>query len=220
MFIDIHTHHAQAFNSQQFSITNIILPQQSLPENVNCCIGWHPWYIEHFSASTIEQNLNQLGLLPQVLAIGECGIDRAIKTRIDWQQNVFDLHLVVAKNLNKPLIVHCVRGYSDVLYSLKRMNFQLPVIFHDYRGNIEQSRELLKFNSYFSFGKSIISELKVKSIVSEIPLSRIFFETDESSLSIEKIYLSAATVLKCSVEELSKQVLNNFKTIFGDELVK
>jgi len=218
--IDIHTHHTPDEDSTAFILKNIILPTQKTPETGNYSIGWHPWFITNHRLKEIEDRLNTELKLPQVIAVGECGIDRAVQTPLDVQQKVFEIHLKLAMTYQKPIIVHSVRSYSDLLAIFKKRDFKLPVIFHDYRGNTQQTKELLKFNSYFSFGEGIQKQENMKSNIRGIPLTRIFFETDESLLPIEKIYLRAATVLDVSLEELSKQIINNFKAIFGDGLVE
>lgn len=218
--IDIHTHRTSENSLQVFSLKNIILPQQQVPEKGFYSTGWHPWFIENYPLTEMEKTLRSVCCLPQIIAIGECGLDRAINTPMEVQMKVFEFHLKLAQLNNKPLIIHAVRSYSDVLQALKKMNFRLPVIFHDYRGNEQQTKQLLQFNSYFSFGESLVKQQPIKEKIRHIPTNRLFLETDESELSIEKIYLSAASVLGTSLEDLSEQLLNNFKTIFGDELVE
>lgn len=218
-FIDIHTHNTPN-DASSFILKNIILPNQKIPEIGHYSAGWHPWFIAHHTLTEIEDCLIKELERPQVIAIGECGIDRVVRTPLDVQQKVFEIHLRFALEYNKPIIVHAVRSYSDLHSIFKNMNFQLPVILHDYRGNSQQTSELLKFNTFFSFGESLFKQEKMKYKIREIPLTRLFFETDESLLSIEKIYLRAASVLDVSMDELSKQIIGNFKNIFGNGLVE
>ena len=197
-----------------------MLPNQKVPETGVYSAGWHPWFITNYSLSEIEMVVKATAQSPRVIAIGECGLDRAIKTPIELQLKVFNLHLALASEVQKPVIVHAVRSYSDMLQALKKRQFKQALIFHDFRGNAQQMNQLLKFNSYFSFGEALLKDPKVMEKMIVVPPNRLFLETDESKLSIEKIYLSAASVLSTSMEELSRQIVDNFRTIFGDGLVK
>lgn len=218
--IDIHTHNSSSNEANAFCLKNIILPDQVVPNEGFYSAGWHPWFIKEHSLNEIEQKLTLVCPMPQIIAVGECGLDRAINLPMNIQTEVFELHLHQAKELHKPLIVHAVRSYSDILQLLKKHHFQLPIIFHNYSGNEQQTKQFLKFNPYFSFGESVKKNRKMVRIINAIPADRLFLETDESELSIEKIYLSAATALGTPFDELTRQMNKNFRTVFGDGLVK
>jgi TatD DNase family protein len=220
IFIDIHTHLTHEPNKQVFHLKNILLPGESLPEKGFCSAGIHPWHLDGHSFEEFKNVLEKISTHQRVVALGECGIDRAITTPIPHQSSVFELHLKFAEKHQKPVIVHSVRSYADVLQLLKKLAFSQPLIFHDYRGNPIQTSELLKFNSYFSLGDRALNHPKIKDKLSSLPLDRLFFETDESTVSIENIYLRAASLLNISVEALVKQVFENFKRAFTDELVR
>lgn len=219
--IDIHTHKETSKKQFILEVRSISLHQQRVPQTGIVSVGWHPWFIEKSSKDQIEASLRECVMKKQVIAIGECGIDRVIKYPIEQQISIFELHIKLAMENNKPLIIHSVKAYADVLHSLKKLQFKLPVIFHGYSGNQQQTKELLKLNSYFSFGSNLTHDnKKITDTFSFIPFDRIFLETDESSLSIEKIYLRAAMLRNVSLQELSEQINLNFYTVFGDGLVK
>jgi TatD DNase family protein len=219
-YIDIHTHQDYKNTSNVFAIKNILLPDQEIQNTVISSVGWHPWFIEKHPIREIKHLIQEKSKAKQVIAIGECGIDRAINTPLDIQKEVFKIHLEIAEQLSKPIIVHSVKAYSDILQALKASNFSQAIIFHDYRGNPQQTNELLKFKSYFSFGESILKNQSILVKFTAIPVNRLFFETDESSISIEKIYLRAAFLLNKSESEVCALILNNFNSVFGNELVE
>jgi TatD DNase family protein len=218
--IDIHTHRSYSNNSGVFAIKNIELPKGAIPIDVPVSAAWHPWHILNHKITEIEKSLHEAAMLKNVVAIGECGIDRAIETPIEFQIEVFMLHLKIAQKTTRPLIVHCVKAYSDVAGILKRNRFELPVIFHAYRGNPAQTAQLLSNNSYFSIGDlSKFLPTKAEKLLKSLPIERLFFETDNSAISIENIYLRAAEILQVSTDVLKTQIEQNFKTVFGDALV-
>ncbi|MBN2805612.1 MAG: TatD family hydrolase [Prolixibacteraceae bacterium] len=220
IFIDIHTHLTHEPNNQVFHLKNILLPGELLPEKGRYSAGIHPWQLPMHTIKDMAKLLEKISSDQRVVALGECGIDRAIDTPVSLQSGVFELHLQAAELHQKPVIVHVVRSYADVLQVLKKRAFGLPLIFHDYRGNPIQTRELLKFNSYFSLGEQALIHPKIKDKLPSIPFDRLFFETDASTVSIENIYLRAASLLNISAEELVIQVFENFKKVFNDELVR
>lgn len=202
------------------ALQNIILSNEELKSDKWLTAGWHPWYIKNTSLQKIKNSINHAAALKNVVAIGECGIDRSIDTPFDTQAEVFEYHIEIASKQLKPLIIHCVKAYSDISGLLKKTNFKLPVIFHAYNGNKIQTQQLLSHNAFFSIGT--ISKFRVEKIydiLTEIPLNRLFIETDNSSETIEYNYQSIADILKISVQDLKNQIEINFVNIFGNELV-
>jgi TatD DNase family protein len=220
-YINIHTHKIDERNKNIIAIKNIELHK---PESINnlCSAGWHPWYLNNYTHSEIEERLNTYALYDKIIAIGECGIDRHIDTDIEKQKQIFELHIQCALKYNKPLIIHCVKAYSDMLGIFNRK--QIPAaIFHAYNGNLQQSIEFLKYqNVYFSFGQAILNtqNTKIQDTLKNIPSDRLFFETDNSDKTIENIYIRAAEIKNISSNELKKQLTQNFSKVFTYELVK
>lgn len=219
-FIDIHTHKNCSPKEGFLAIQNTILPEQKVPEHCLSSVGYHPWHLNNLSLKEIEIQLVENLQKKNVVALGECGIDRTIETPVVHQSDIFRLHLNLAHYYSKPLIIHAVRSYSDLLAIFKSLKTLPPLIFHDYRGNAIQSKQLLNYDSYFSFGESLLNSPKIVTNLQALPTNRLFFETDESEQSIEKIYLSAATALNMPTIKLKEQISSNYTRIFGNELVK
>ncbi|CAN8243959.1 unnamed protein product [Cochlearia groenlandica] len=117
-------------------------------------------------------------------AIGEIGLDKGSKGReIDFSDQVvvFRQQLELAKELNKPASVHCVRAFGDVLEILKSVGpFPYGVILHSYLGSAEMVPEFAKLGAYFSFSGFLMSmsEKKAKKMLKAVPSDRILLETD------------------------------------------
>lgn len=223
-FIDIHTHKTNLDLNNTIVVKNILLPDEEIPQQGFVSAGWHPWHINNYSLFEIGNKLTKVANNGNVIALGECGIDRAIETPIQLQTEVFLLHIQIAMQVRKPLIVHNVKSYSDLLQILKSTPFNLPIILHGYHGTPQQTEQLTKYNCYFSVGAvddyPVLRQNKIISTINSIPLNRLLLETDESELSIEKIYIRTAEISNISVEKLKKQIFSNFITIFGNGLVK
>jgi TatD DNase family protein len=210
IFIDIHTHQRNLIGNNSISIRSVDLSDESIPKNEAVSAGWHPWHINNYSLAKIEAKVEQASIL-----------NRAIDTPLDLQIEVLKIHLKIASKVNKPLIVHCVKAYSDIANLLKKYRFTLPVIFHAYNGNKIQTAQLLSYNSFFSVGNQSNALLSIANqCLANIPVDRLFLETDDSDISIENQYLRASEKLQVTTDELKKYIEQNFITIFGNELVK
>jgi TatD DNase family protein len=216
-FIDIHTHQTIYPSDNLIAIQNRLLHENNITTGKQISVGWHPWNLNDYSPEEMKTILYLESLQKNVIAIGECGLDRSCKTDFRLQLKIFREHIVVANKSSKPLIIHCVRAYSDLLEILKNENYHGNMILHDYRGNLQQTKELQTFNCWFSFGKSIINPIdKLRSVFQSIPLSRIFLETDNTNHSIEEIYQQASKIRSIDIEEFKQKIEENFHYCFGN----
>jgi TatD DNase family protein len=218
-FIDIHTHRFEK-EENTFSIHNISLPCNEIPENRTVSVGWHPWHIEPFDLPQIENGLAEFASKDNVLAIGECGFDRSKKTPIEKQTEVFRIHLSIADMFEKPLIIHCVHAYSDLLEILKQEKFNGKLVLHNFIGNKFQIDQFLKFETNFSAGKQLFHPSpKFIESLKYIPIERLFLETDDSDFTIKDLYMRASVLLQIPLEELKSQIQHNLNSLFGKGMI-
>lgn len=213
-FIDIHTHHLEK-DDNTFSIYDLSITQNEISEKRYISVGCHPWDIENYDLLLMKKTLEKVVSKENVLTIGECGFDRLIKTPIMKQIAAFNLHIKMAKEFNKPLIIHCVKAYSDLLEILKKENYNGKFILHNFNGNRFQIDSFLKFNSFFSFGKGLKNpSSKFVESLKYISVDKILLETDDSDYSISQIYFFASDLLNIPIEDLKRIMKQNFKTLF------
>jgi len=148
-----------------------------------------------------------------VLAIGECGLDRICTTDFKLQERVFIEQILWANEIAKPLIIHCVKANQESLILLKEYNRTSPVIFHGFNNKLETANKILDQGHYLSFGKHIFNPV-IESVFSKISLEKIFLETDDSDIGIDAIYKQAAKIKNISREQLSLQIKKNLDCIF------
>lgn len=215
-YIDIHTHRKHA---DSMFIRNAIprLPLQSISNlRYKISIGFHPWYLNRFDIENVFPYLKQACTLHNVVAIGETGFDRSIDVEMKRQQIFFEMHIAVAREYNKPVIVHCVRGYDLLLPYFKEDN--LHFVLHAYHTDVEMTKKILHYNNvYFSFGQNLLHKgmgEKQKRLLKLIPMERIFFETDNSGMSIEKIYHTATQLTGVNTEQWITATNKNYNNIF------
>jgi Tat protein secretion system quality control protein TatD with DNase activity len=92
-----------------------------------------------------------------VVAIGECGLDRNIDLPLDIQTSIFKRHIELAETLQKPLVIHCVRAFSELIALKKNTKSTVPWIIHGFHKKEEVFQQLLKHDFYFSFGAAMRS---------------------------------------------------------------
>lgn len=216
-FIDFHTH--KISNQENvISIFNVVWGKDKIPTNEFFSLGIHPWFIPEFIESLIWDELIKTAKTNNCLALGEIGLDRIRGGPIENQLIVFRKQIEIAKELNKPIIIHSVKTHSLIAQELKKSNFNLPVIFHGFNQSINIQELLKEENFYFSIGKSIFSNKGNNSrdtILRYFP-KKIFFETDDSNNSISEIYSKASEILKIDEKIVVEAISNNFKSIFGN----
>ncbi len=212
MFINIHTHHPPA--SGEWAIQNRYADFESISKAGYYSIGLHPWYIntnwpaqfKMFTTCSMQKN---------IIAIGEAGLDKVCKTDWPLQQIVFAKQLQLAKELNKPIIIHCVKAWDEVLHTLKNENITVPVIFHGFNKNESLAKKITDGGYYLSFGKAL-QQGAMQHVLTTVPLSQFFLETDDASISIELVYKYAAAALSIEMDLLSLQLRKNTSTVFGN----
>ena len=210
-YVNIHTHNKPSAN--ELVVRNAYLklsaPQVSqLPYMVS--VGLHPWHLHKYNLTTCTDLLMDVVNLNNVFTVGEIGIDRAIDVPVSTQIQYFEAQLNIARAVQKPVIIHAVKSYSDLLPFLKKS--KVPFIFHGFKGNIQQAKEILKYNAYLSFGKSLLEE-KHREVLAQIPNDRFLLETDVAKMSINQIYDLAAMAKAIEVDELKSIVFNTFAAI-------
>lgn len=174
--------------------------------------GLHPWDLSESSINQFEE-LKTKCHTQNVVAIGETGLDKLCEVSWELQNLVFKWHIELAEELDKPLIIHCVRSYNECEVMLKSVT--IPVVFHDYNKGEGVLRQFLKHSHYyFSLGKALLRS-DFEKVIYNLPLDRLFIETDDSQLNIEDLYLTVARVKDISLQELSNQIEENKKKVFG-----
>jgi TatD DNase family protein len=219
-YLDIHTHR-RTFRLDSDNVWSLsadeILQSKLISPFVSA--GIHPWWIEDFTQDEIHLLQSQIQKLlseQKLWGIGETGLDRSVPETLERQKELFLWHLDLAEKYHRPLIIHSVRAGSDLLELLKQKKPTSPWIFHDFRGNEQLMKDLLRLhpNCYFSFGLSIDNSSQVRELLPLVPIDKLFLETDDQKhLDIHEIYLRASHFLDVDLEFLKSQLFFNFKRI-------
>ena len=180
----------------------------------NYSIGIHPWYIDE---NRLESDLNSIKnklQLKECIALGECGLDKRIETPLEVQISVFEKQIALAEKYQKPLVLHLVGAFEELLAIKKRLKVSVPMIIHGFSKNQQVAKQLIENGFYLSFGKYLLRNPELEAVFQSIPNDKFFLETDTIDETIEEVYALAAKYKNRSIEDLIEMVNSNFKTVF------
>lgn len=215
-FIDIHTH---LYRVERETVTVLnIFPGEGFAAFTGrnfYSVGLHPWHIK-----TPEENNEWLLQVEDavdfdhVIFIGECGLDKKVENDFNEQLRIFEAQAFMSEEVNKPLIIHCVKAYNEIIQMHEKLHPQMPWIMHGYNGSLEITKQLVESKFLFSFGGNLFRQgAKAIDSFKYLPLDRIFFETDEYEGDVEEMYQKGAELKNIPLEKLKEAVWNNFNRI-------
>jgi TatD DNase family protein len=177
-------------------------------------IGIHPWFIDENRLSTDLQIIEEKLKLSECLALGECGLDKRIEVPMQLQMEVFEKQIALAEKYQKPLVLHLVAAFDELIEIKKRLNISVPIIIHGFSKSEQLAKQLINNVFYLSFGKYLLRNSEMETVFKSIPNDKFFLETDTIEETLEEVYQKAALCKNISVEELLSKILNNWKSIF------
>ena len=202
--IDTHAHLDMAenideviTNAQNNGIKKIIIPSVEEQyfekiiniaekyEGVYCQLGLFPSEAKQWTDTT-EQKIRELATHNKVVAIGEIGLDYYWdKTYIEEQKEMFKKQILLANELNLPIVVHDREAHKDCIDILKENNTSSNVIFHCFSGSVEMMKECVKSGWYIALGGVVTfkNAKKMKDVAKEVPLENLMLETDSPYLT-------------------------------------
>ncbi len=197
-FIDIHTHNCAAAEHTIYNCGTSYTADRSIS------VGMHPWHINDNWKSEFTA-IAEYAKADNVVAIGECGLD-SLKSpaAIELQEEIFKAHILLAEELRKPLIIHCVKAYDRLIALHKELKPQQAWILHGFRGKPQQAVQLIRAGLYLSLGERFNPDS-----AKTIPTDKLFIESDESKRPITDIYTAIAAAKDTPCKELAMQIMAN-----------
>jgi TatD DNase family protein len=224
MLLNLHTHHSEKQAEEQI-IFNLIIPQseealenflEETPTNTWLSAGIHPWYISEINQKLQLEKLRQLAHYQDIKFIGECGLDRLKGSPLPLQEEIFIKQIRIAEEVKKPMIIHSVKCFNELISIKKIVRPKVPMVIHGYNNNLEIAKSLQERGFYFSLGAAILNEeSNAVKVLQQIPLEKLFFETDEKAISIQKIYEHASFLLNIPLNTLEDVIFANYLEICG-----
>ena len=215
-FVDIHTHTAKP-SANLIQIVNLDL-NQPCPEQGYYSYGIHPWALDNaeFQAEKALQILEEKLKLPQVLALGEAGLDKMHKASFERQIELFERQIKLSEALKKPMILHDARSHNEIIALRKKHKAVQPWIVHGFSGTEQDIKQLIGQGIYLSVGESLLHpERKIYKSFKFIDLDHLFLETDMAENGVEKVYESAANLLEMDINVLKTRIFANFAALWN-----
>jgi TatD DNase family protein len=144
--------------------------------------GVHPHDARHWDAQSADR-LRELARQPQVVAIGECGLDfnRDFSPR-PQQEAAFSAQLALAAELNLPVFMHCRDAHERFIALLAPWLPQLPAaVLHCFTGNRTELEQCLELGLHIGITGWVCDERRgeeLRGLVPLIPAGRLMIETD------------------------------------------
>ena len=217
-FFNFHTHQ---FTNQP----DILELVNQYPQEFNATIpfysvGIHPWYIAEDRIDADLKIIEEKLQTENCLAIGECGLDKRVEVSLSQQIIVFKKQLALAEKYKKPVVIHCVAAFQEVIAIKKEMKISVPMIIHGFSKNIQIANQLITAGFYLSFGKYLLRNPELKTVFMQIPDDRFFLETDTVEESIKQVYNVASEYKNITIKELQGIISSNFYNVFQDKNLK
>ena len=189
MLLDIHTHHKEGIPGE-----NILNVEPGLFEPAEGCyysIGIHPWKVLETEPEDWKRLEDAAGH-PSVLA-----------------KEVLIRQILLSESVGKPLVIHCVKAFNELIELKKRYRPQMPWVVHGFRNNLNIACRLMQEDIYFSLGEKYQPD-----VLQNVPLERLLAETDESPLDIRTVIGQMAEAKDVAVSLLCDRISENTRKIF------
>lgn len=157
-------------------------------DNVFATYGLHPMFCNEHRQDHL-QSLRQL--LPEGVAIGECGLDKQKHTTdLDRQARFFAAQIELAQESLLPLIIHARGAIEQVILMLKEAALGRNNgngVVHSFNGSLPQAYRLIDLNFRLSFGGPVTfsNARKLHELINRLPQDSIMLETDAPDQSAE-----------------------------------
>ena len=211
-FINLHTHKFSNL-SDVIEVVNQY-PWEFDASIPNYSIGIHPWYIDENRLESDLEIIKEKLQLSECLALGECGLDKRIEVPMALQIEVFEKQIALAEKYQKPLVLHLVAAFDELIEIKKRLKISVPIVIHGFSKSEQLAKQLIDNGFYLSFGKYLLRNKEMETVFKSIPNDKFFLETDTIEETLEEVYQKAALCKTISVEELQEMVEMNWKAIF------
>ncbi len=215
-YIDIHTHDSIPVPGI-FAVENIMAHEDRDPSEISAPVytaGIHPWHLGENNAEVLLTYIRKLAPEANLIAFGEAGFDKLRGPSYEIQKAVFHEQLKIAGEFNKPLVIHCVRAWNELLEAHRDEKPETPWLVHGFRGKKDLAFQLIRRGMYLSFWFDFVVRPESSELLKSLPPERMFLETDGAPVDIRDIYTKVAADLGMSVDRLKEQIMNNYMMLF------
>ncbi|WP_108444241.1 TatD family hydrolase [Halomonas denitrificans] len=155
-------------------------------EDVGVCLGLHPYFMDEHAPDDVEALAQWVEEHPELVAIGECGIDARFDETLDAQWRLFDAQLRLAKEKALPVVIHCVQANDRVAKRLRQLALPAGGLIHSFAGSPEQAKRFLDLGFTLGLGGATTFERarRVHRAVASLPDDGYVLETDSPDMPL------------------------------------
>lgn len=212
-YINFHSHRP-GDGGDTITVMNLMAGEDvpaDFPENTLFSAGIHPWQLTEENAEQLRTELLLTAAHPHVVMIGEAGFDRLKGPSAELQYRAFLFQATIAREMHKPMVIHCVRGWEELQRAHSEVSHDRPWVIHGFRGRAKLAASLAGKGFWFSLGaKGITTE-----ILEVISHERILLETDETDGSISGVYSLFAETAGYDEDATVALIRSNFNSLFN-----
>lgn len=184
VMLNIHTHIARPAR-EGFDNRLSYRPREVLRADGLYSIGLHPCYAEDLTEGGLELLKSRLTKETELVwAIGETGLDKLSPVPLDIQIYYLREQIALSEAYHKPLVLHCVRAFNELMALRQEFKPKEEWIIHGYRRKAELAEQLLRAGFSLSFGYYF----DVEALRLAHQVGRAYMETDDMDCSIEEVY--------------------------------
>lgn len=196
--------------------------------------GLHPWwcknYIDDNSLACLPALLEAAISDPRCVALGETGLDAIKGGSLELQMRSLEIHLQIAHQFSKPVILHAHKTQSNLLQQIKPYLNQVIGVVHAFSGSYEQAKQWVDAGFYLGIGGVITYDRaqKTRQAIQKIPLDRLLLETDAPSMPLQgrqgesnspmhlpQIAECLSNLKQIPLDTIAEQTTLNTKKLFG-----
>lgn len=204
--INFHSH-----QPQPEAIVNLPRDLQFSPDAIGILgysAGIHPWD-SATAGDDLFERLREVAARPEVVMIGECGLDALRGAPLYRQEPLFVRHVELSEELGKPMVVHCVKAYNQLLRYRRELKPRQPWVLHGFRGNDTVAAQMMQAGIALSYGPHFnVAALRATR------LDHLYVETDDDpDTPIQAVYEAVADALGIDAAFLATAVANNLAAL-------
>lgn len=183
MLIDLHTHHAQA-PSMGIERRMSYRPSEAVRSEGVYSVGLHPCYSEDMNDEALDLLYERLRTEGErIWAIGEAGLDKRSPVPLALQEHYLIAQIALSEAYEKPLVIHCVRAFNELIALRQRLRPRQEWIIHGYRRGVLLAEQLLQAGFSLSFGYYFDADALRRAHAS----GRMYIETDDMPIDIREV---------------------------------
>lgn len=210
--LDIHTHHPVP--QPQGVVALCAHPERGIPplaESQRYSVGIHPWDTIAEPDEAMWQNIEKTASRPEVVAIGESGVDLTPRGGPLFRQlQIFKRHIDLSERLRKPMVIHDVKGHDVIIGCRRDLKPKQNWVIHGFRRKASVAEMLLRAGCWLSFGAEFNPDA-----LRATPENRILAETDESPMTIEEVIIRLSAAYG---KDLTPVIAENSRIFLGNQL--